>query len=123
MLPPGEYKRGVELSDSAFCQITLVLTIITTSTGWTAKERTTVDIGIVERDTVTLDTLRLNARRPPFVCTHFLQRTNEHAVNSTNCNISLHHRVLEETGKLSSAFRWMSNNAFSPVIGPMLRFP
>jgi len=27
------------------------------STGWTAKERTAVDVGVVESDAITLDTL------------------------------------------------------------------
>jgi len=56
------------------------------STGWTAKERTAVDVGVVESDAITLDTLWLDTWWAPFVGTHFLQQTNEHALNTTNWN-------------------------------------
>ena len=37
--------------------ITKLLYIIMINTGWTTKERTTLDVGIIECDSVTNDTL------------------------------------------------------------------
>jgi len=50
----------------------VTVTMNVANTGRVGKERTAIDVGVVERYTVAGYTLGLDARRPPLVAAHFL---------------------------------------------------
>jgi len=61
---------------------TWILTIIIMtriSTCRAAKERTALDVRVIEGNTVAYDALRLHAGRSPFIAAHFLQQQTDNA--------------------------------------------
>jgi len=55
------------------------ITTTTRYTGWATKERTAVNVWVIERDTFAYDALGLDSWRPPLAAAHFLQQQHTSA--------------------------------------------